>query len=100
MRQAMLTPSPPAALTWIKTVWALGAANAISCCARRCRRNICCCAELSRHNPLNGEIQMKLWLAAIATAAMLGTALPACAEEVGVGVGPVGVTVGEHHDRD
>ena len=46
---------------------------------------------------------MKLVLAAIATAAMIGTALPACAEEVGVGVGPVGVgvTVGEgHRDRD
>ncbi len=44
---------------------------------------------------------MKLYLAAIATAAMVGTALPAFAEEVGVGVGPVGVTVGEgHRDRD
>ena len=46
---------------------------------------------------------MKLILAAIATAAMIGTALPACAEEVGVGVGPagVGVTVGEgHRDRE
>jgi hypothetical protein len=44
---------------------------------------------------------MKLHLAVIATAAMIGTALPAYAEEVGVGVGPVGVTVGEgHHDRD
>ena len=44
---------------------------------------------------------MKLYLAVIATAAMLGTALPACAEEIGVGVGPVGVTVGDgHHDRD
>jgi biotin synthase-related radical SAM superfamily protein len=27
--------------------------------------------------------------------------LPACAEEIGVGVGPVGVTVGQgHRDRD
>jgi hypothetical protein len=44
---------------------------------------------------------MKLYLAAIATAALIGTALPACAEEVGVGVGPVGVTVGQsHRDRD
>jgi hypothetical protein len=44
---------------------------------------------------------MKLHLAAIATAAIIGTALPAYAEEVGVGVGPVGVTVGEgHRDRD
>jgi hypothetical protein len=43
---------------------------------------------------------MKLYVAAIAAAAMIGTALPAFAEEVGVGVGPVGVTVGEHRDRD
>ena len=44
---------------------------------------------------------MKLVLAVIATAAMIGTALPASADEVGVGVGPVGVTVGEgHRDRD
>jgi hypothetical protein len=46
---------------------------------------------------------MKLVLAAIAAAAMIGTALPASADEVGVHVGPVGagVTVGEgHHDRD
>jgi hypothetical protein len=44
---------------------------------------------------------MKLCFAVIATAALLGTALPAFAEEVGVGVGPVGVTVGEGHgDRD
>jgi hypothetical protein len=44
---------------------------------------------------------MKLGLAVIATAALIGTALPACAEEVGVGVGPVGVTVGDgHRDRD
>jgi hypothetical protein len=44
---------------------------------------------------------MKLYLAAIATAAIIGTALPAYAEEVGVGVGPVGVTIGEgHRDRD
>jgi hypothetical protein len=44
---------------------------------------------------------MKLALAVIATAALIGTALPACAEEVGVGVGPVGVTVGQsHRDRD
>ena len=44
---------------------------------------------------------MKLGLAVIAAAALIGTALPACAEEVGVGVGPVGVTVGDgHRDRD
>jgi hypothetical protein len=44
---------------------------------------------------------MKLCLAVIATAAIIGTALPACAEEIGVGVGPRGVTVGEsHRDRD
>jgi hypothetical protein len=44
---------------------------------------------------------MKLYLAAIATAAIIGTALPAYAEEIGVGVGPVGVTVGEgHRDRE
>jgi hypothetical protein len=44
---------------------------------------------------------MKLCLAVIATAALIGTALPAAAEEIGVGVGPVGVTVGQgHRDRD
>lgn len=44
---------------------------------------------------------MKLCFAVIATAALIGTALPAGAEEIGVGVGPVGVTVGEgHRDRD
>jgi hypothetical protein len=46
---------------------------------------------------------MKLVLAVIVTAAMIGTALPASADEVGVRVGPVGagVTVGEgHRDRD
>ena len=44
---------------------------------------------------------MKLCLAIAATAALIGTALPAAADEVGVGVGPVGVTVGESHgDRD
>jgi hypothetical protein len=44
---------------------------------------------------------MKLCFAVIATAALIGTALPAVAEEVGVGVGPNGVTVGEtHRDRD
>jgi len=44
---------------------------------------------------------MKLYFAVIATVALIGTALPACAEEIGVGVGPVGVTVGEgHRDRD
>lgn len=44
---------------------------------------------------------MKLCFAAIATAALIGTALPAVAEEVGIGVGPVGVTVGEdHRDHD
>jgi hypothetical protein len=51
-----------------------------------------------------GGPEMKLYVAAIAAAAMIGTALPAFAEEVGVGVGvgPVGagVTVGEHRDRD
>ena len=44
---------------------------------------------------------MKFCFAAIATVALIGTALPACAEEIGVGVGPVGVTVGQSHgDRD
>ena len=44
---------------------------------------------------------MKLCLAVIAAAALIGTALPASAEEVGIGVGPVGVTVGEgHRDRE
>ena len=44
---------------------------------------------------------MKLRLAAIATAALIGTALPAFAEEIGIGVGPGGVTVGQtHRDRD
>lgn len=45
--------------------------------------------------------QMKLGLAVIAAAALIGTALPVSAEEVGIGVGPVGVTVGQsHRDRD
>ncbi|MEA3095202.1 MAG: hypothetical protein QOJ04_6544 [Caballeronia sp.] len=44
---------------------------------------------------------MKFCFAAIAAAALIGTALPAAAEEIGVGVGPVGVTVGQsHRDRD
>jgi hypothetical protein len=44
---------------------------------------------------------MKLCFAVIATAALIGTALPAGAEEIGVGVGPAGVTVGTgHRDRD
>lgn len=44
---------------------------------------------------------MKLALAVIAAAALIGTALPASADEVGIGVGPVGVTIGEgHRDRD
>lgn len=44
---------------------------------------------------------MKLCFAVIATAALIGTALPAVAEEIGIGVGPGGVTVGEtHRDRD
>ena len=44
---------------------------------------------------------MKLCFAVIAAAALIGTALPAGAEEIGVGVGPVGVTVGSgHRDRD
>jgi hypothetical protein len=44
---------------------------------------------------------MKLRLAAIATVALIGTALPAFAEEIGIGVGPGGVTVGQtHRDRD
>jgi hypothetical protein len=47
------------------------------------------------------RIDMKSCFAAIATAALIGTALPACAEEIGVGVGPLGVTVGQsHRDRD
>ena len=44
---------------------------------------------------------MKLCFAVIAAAALIGTALPASAEEIGIGVGPAGVTVGEgHRDRD
>jgi hypothetical protein len=44
---------------------------------------------------------MKLALAVIAAAALIGTALPASADEVGIGVGPAGVTIGEgHRDRD
>jgi hypothetical protein len=44
---------------------------------------------------------MKLCFAVVAAAALIGTALPAGAEEIGVGVGPVGVTVGSgHRDRD
>jgi hypothetical protein len=46
---------------------------------------------------------MKLCFAVIATVGLIGTALPAVAEEVGVGVGPVGVgvTVGDgHRDRE
>ena len=44
---------------------------------------------------------MKLYFAVIAAAALIGTALPAAADEVGVGVGPVGVTVGDgHRDRE
>jgi hypothetical protein len=58
-------------------------------------------AELPTYDFTKWRIQMKLGLAVIATAALIGTALPACAEEVGVGVGPVGVTVGDgHRDRD
>jgi hypothetical protein len=56
-------------------------------------------------NSANWRREMKLILAAVATVAMIGTALPACAEDVGVGVGVgpagVGVTVGEgHRDRE
>jgi hypothetical protein len=36
----------------------------------------------------------------LVTAALGVLATPAMAEEVGVGVGPVGVTVGEHRDID
>jgi hypothetical protein len=57
--------------------------------------------ELPPYDFTKWRTQMKLALAVIATAALIGTALPACAEEVGVGVGPVGVTVGQgHRDRD
>jgi hypothetical protein len=69
----------------------------------RFHRNIRSRAELSQHDFSKWRTQMKLVLAAIATAALIGTAFPACAEEVGVGVGvgPVGVTVGAgHRDRD
>src|SRR5450631_4502107 len=60
--------------------------------------NLCSAAGLST---TNGEFKMKLGLAVIATAALIGTALPACADEIGVRVGPAGVTVGEgHRDRD
>lgn len=62
--------------------------------------NIRSSAELSQHIRKR-RTEMKLCFAAIATAALIGTALPAVAEEVGIGVGPVGVTVGEdHRDHD
>jgi hypothetical protein len=40
-------------------------------------------------------------LVAAAASVLIGTAVPVLAEEIGVGVGPVGVTVGEgHRDRE
>lgn len=40
-------------------------------------------------------------LVAAAAIVLIGTAVPVLAEEIGVGVGPVGVTVGEgHRDRE
>src|ERR1700692_2557869 len=66
-------------------------------------RNIFSCTGLSQRNWQQWRTKMKLCFAVIATAALLGTALPAVAEEVGVGVGPVGVgvTAGEgHSDHD
>jgi hypothetical protein len=45
-------------------------------------------------------MKARLLIAAAATV-LIGTAVPVFAEEIGVGVGPVGVTVGEgHKDRD
>jgi hypothetical protein len=35
-----------------------------------------------------------------AAAIVCGSAIPAGAEDAGIGVGPVGVTVGSDHDRD
>jgi hypothetical protein len=45
---------------------------------------------------------MNIRFAMVAAAtALIGTAMPAFAEEVGVGIGPVGVTVGTgHRDHD
>jgi len=40
-------------------------------------------------------------LVAAAAIVLIGTAVPVLAEEIGVGVGPVGVTVGQgHRDRE
>ena len=40
-------------------------------------------------------------LGAAAAIVLIGTAVPVLAEEIGVGVGPVGVTVGQgHRDRE
>jgi hypothetical protein len=45
-------------------------------------------------------MKARLLVAAAATV-LIGTAVPVFAEEVGVGVGPVGVTVGQgHRDRE
>jgi hypothetical protein len=56
---------------------------------------------LPQYDFIKWRTQMKLCFAAIAAAALIGTAFPAFAEEIGVGVGPVGVTVGSgHRDRD
>jgi hypothetical protein len=45
-------------------------------------------------------MKARLLVAAVATV-LIGTAVPVLAEEIGVGVGPVGVTVGEgHRDRE
>lgn len=42
----------------------------------------------------------RLLLGITAAAIVCGSALPAGAEDAGIGVGPVGVTVGSDHDRD
>ena len=47
------------------------------------------------------KIKKARLLVAAAATVLIGTAVPVLAGEVGVGVGPVGVTVGEgHRDRD
>jgi hypothetical protein len=42
----------------------------------------------------------RLLLGIAAVTIVCGSTLPAGAEDAGIGVGPVGVTVGSDHDRD
>jgi hypothetical protein len=54
----------------------------------------------AEYDELERIMKARLLVAAAATV-LIGTAVPVFAEEVGVGVGPVGVTVGQgHRDRD